>query len=705
MFKVDYKHPALGGCFGKGCLVSFGYDVVGDAYTGGNQPVPDDDPMDCGSHGTHVTGIIAAQPNELGFTGVAPGVTIGAYKVFGCSGGTGTDVLIDAANRAVSDGAQIITSSIGADAGWTVDAWTHLLGRISNEKGIPVTVAGGNSGDHGAFYPSGPSNDKDVNSVAAYDNIETTTLLSASTYDINSGSEEKFGYSAGDPKAWGNVTLPLWALTLNTSVADDGCAAFPDSTPDLSSKVVLLRRGTCTFVQKAQNAAAKGAKYILLYNNSPGAIGIGVTDVKQIVAAGMVDPNVGQTWITALASGKNVTVHMVDPATAGRIVSTVNNTDTGGAISGFSSWGPTMEMNFKPQFGAPGGNILSTLPRSFGLYGLASGTSMSTPMAAAVIALLGEARGSLNPKDTRDVLAANANPQLYNINNKFSSSLAPVAQQGGGLIQAYDAAFTTSFLDHAGFSLNDTDNFINQFSFTITNKGNKAVIYNITNTPATGVYVLGQGSIYPSQPNEVVNAPATLKFSRNRITVGPRGFTKITVKATPPTGVDVKRLALWSGYVTVNGTDGSSLSLPYEGLAGSLKSSTTLGTDGLSVTNSTDKAQQPLPAGTIFELPKPGTASPDAGIPLLLIKLALGSPSVSVDVVSSSGKTIGTLGGVPFRWLTRGTSGFYWDGQINDGSYAPPGDYKLVTHAQRVSGAPSDIDSADSITFSIKYKE
>jgi minor extracellular serine protease Vpr len=26
---IDYKHPDLGGCFGPGCRVAFGYDFVG----------------------------------------------------------------------------------------------------------------------------------------------------------------------------------------------------------------------------------------------------------------------------------------------------------------------------------------------------------------------------------------------------------------------------------------------------------------------------------------------------------------------------------------------------------------------------------------------------------------------------------------------------------------------------------------------------
>lgn len=95
---VDYTHPALGGCFGKDCLIEYGYDVVGNEWNGMDAPNPDGDPFDnCIGHGTHVSGIIAAQPNKMNFTGVAPGAKLGMYKVFSCySGGTTDDVLIKA---------------------------------------------------------------------------------------------------------------------------------------------------------------------------------------------------------------------------------------------------------------------------------------------------------------------------------------------------------------------------------------------------------------------------------------------------------------------------------------------------------------------------------------------------------------------------------------------------------------------------------
>ncbi len=84
---VDYEHSALWGCFGPGCLVSFGYDLVGDAYNGSNKPQPSitSPPRDCHGHGTHVSGIIAAQGNNaFSLTGAAPGVELGMFRVFGC---------------------------------------------------------------------------------------------------------------------------------------------------------------------------------------------------------------------------------------------------------------------------------------------------------------------------------------------------------------------------------------------------------------------------------------------------------------------------------------------------------------------------------------------------------------------------------------------------------------------------------------------
>lgn len=121
---VDYNHPAFAakgaqtGCFGrkgKNCRVQYGWDFVGDDYTGANAPKPDADPMDCFGHGSHVAGIIGGNALNIKttpkppqpFVGVAPEVTLGAYRIFGCKGNAGDDVIMAAMEMAFNDGMDV----------------------------------------------------------------------------------------------------------------------------------------------------------------------------------------------------------------------------------------------------------------------------------------------------------------------------------------------------------------------------------------------------------------------------------------------------------------------------------------------------------------------------------------------------------------------------------------------------------------------
>ncbi|RKP28151.1 peptidase S8/S53 domain-containing protein, partial [Syncephalis pseudoplumigaleata] len=82
---IHFAHPALGGHFGKGHKVAFGYDYVGDNYgkDGGNMVAREGGPPhDCKGTSTKAAGIIGAVANT--FVGVAPEATLGAYRVIGC---------------------------------------------------------------------------------------------------------------------------------------------------------------------------------------------------------------------------------------------------------------------------------------------------------------------------------------------------------------------------------------------------------------------------------------------------------------------------------------------------------------------------------------------------------------------------------------------------------------------------------------------
>ncbi|KAL2020021.1 hypothetical protein VTK56DRAFT_8924 [Thermocarpiscus australiensis] len=728
---TDYLHPALGGCFGSGCLVSYGTDLVGDDFNGANIPQPDPDPMDtCNGHGTHVAGIIAAQSNNpYGIIGAAQDVTLGSFRVFGCTGDVGNDILIAAYNMAYEAGSDIITASIGGPSGWSEDPWAAVVSRIV-ENGVPCVVSAGNDGDQGIFYASTAANGKKVTAIASVDNTITPALLSNGSFSVDAGKTEFFGFTSGTPGDWNDVSLPLWAVDYNTTNPADGCDPYPDSTPDLSGYIVLVRRGTCTFVEKVTNAAKKGAKYVIFYNNVVGTATVSAS-VPGVSGVAMVTAEQGESWIRALEAGSKVVVNMPNPSTAGKFLANFDNTATGGFLSTYTSWGPTFEVEVKPQFSTPGGSILSTYPRALGSYGVLSGTSMACPLAAAIYALLMNVRGTKDPKTLENVLSATAHPNLFNNGATSLPLLAPVPQQGAGLIQAWDAAHATALLSVSSLSFNDTDHFNPEQKFDISNTGKRAVRYSLSNVGAATAYTFdSEGSTKPAAfPGDLTADFATLSFSPSEITVPPGQRKTVTVTATAPKGVNAKRLPVYSGYIAINGSDGSALSLPYLGVVGSLHSAVVLESDGSLLSRSSDTTDSPLPANVTFALPPPGHANDTAyrnrtELPKLVINLSMGSPLVRVDVVPLSNcstaaknapvvfgtRTLGQPMGFPLLYNPRGTPlaplEYEWDGRLDDGTYVPPGAYKFAVKALHIFGdakMASEYDASETVMFRIRY--
>ncbi|KAI1312075.1 peptidase S8/S53 domain-containing protein [Xylaria venustula] len=703
---IDYTHPALGGCFGAGCLVSYGTDLVGDDYTGSNTPVPDADPYDgCAGHGSHVSGIIAAQANEYGFTGAAPGVTLGMFRVFGCTGSAANDVLIDAYIKAFEAGSNIITASIGGSSGWSEDPWAVVVSRIV-QAGVPCTLSGGNSGAYGLFYASTAANGKRVTAVASVDNVVTPVLLTDSYFSVDGGAQQTFGYVVGDPSDWANVSLPLWTPSFDTTEAAQACDALPAGTPDLSGYIVLIRRGTCTFVQKVTNAANAGAKYVLFYNNVPaGATGPSVTDVPAIKAVGMTTAAQGVSWVNSLAAGSKVVLNLLDPEAAPVSLITSDNTLTGGAASTFTTWNPTYELDVKPQVASPGGNILSTWPQKLGSYAVISGTSMACPLVAGIYALIADVRGTFDPATLEALVASTANPRIYNEGTGFSDLRAPVPQVGAGLVQAYDAAYTTTLLSKSYLAFNDTDHLQKTLTFTIKNLGNKFVTYKLGSVGAATAYTFSN-SIYPDLfPGlEVSDEYAKITVTPPIVSLLPHGTAIVGVTVTPPK-INSTRLGVYSGYVTLNGTNGENHSLPYNGVVGSLYNTRVLDTGYLST--SADSGLNPI-NGTSFVLSKDPTA--DVTIPVAVALLAFGSPRVSIKLLQVNGSSTKNLGDIldsPYLYASRDPYPAGFDGRLANGTYVPAGQYKFSIEALHIFGdakKSKDWDVVVSASFTISYK-
>ena len=269
---VDYDHPDLGGCFGPGCRVAKGWDFVGDDFNANEDSadynpiaVPDAFPDDCNGHGTHVAGIVGA---DGAIRGVAPKVTFGAYRVFGCEGSTTAEVMIAAMERAYNDGMDVLNMSIGAAYQWPQYPTAVAASRLVR-KGMVVVASIGNEGANGLYAAGAPGLGANVIGVASFDN--THVLLQAFTI---SPDDTKIGYSAaaGAPPAPTTGSFPLSRTGTATSTADACTATGAPAPGSLTGTVALIRRGTCSFYEKAFNAQAAGAVGVVLYNNVPGFI-------------------------------------------------------------------------------------------------------------------------------------------------------------------------------------------------------------------------------------------------------------------------------------------------------------------------------------------------------------------------------------------------------------------------------------------------
>jgi subtilisin len=90
------------------------YPEFNGSYRGGWDFVNNDnDPMDDNGHGTHVSGILAADKNGYLVVGVAPRVDLYALKVVDASGNGDYSSVIAALQWAVDHGINVVNMSIG----------------------------------------------------------------------------------------------------------------------------------------------------------------------------------------------------------------------------------------------------------------------------------------------------------------------------------------------------------------------------------------------------------------------------------------------------------------------------------------------------------------------------------------------------------------------------------------------------------------
>jgi minor extracellular serine protease Vpr len=580
---IDVDHPDLGGDGNAAAPHSFpnsrittGLDLVGDDYnanpeSASYQPVPHPDslPDDCNGHGTHVAGIVGADKasGANGALGVAPDVSFGAYRVFGCTGSVTDDVMIAAMERALADGMDVLNMSIGDAFNNWPGSPTAAASDALVDAGMVVVASIGNSGASGIYSAGAPGVGDKVIGVASFDNSHVR--INAFTISPDNAA---IGYTvaASSPGPPTSGSLPM-SRTGTTSTANDACNAVAPAPGSLTGTAVLIRRGTCTFYEKARNAQLAGAAAVVLYNNCPPNCGRFSPTVALQAAAGppqipITIPVVAISDVEGALINGRLAAGPVTLTWTDQQITIVN--PTGGLLSSFTSYGTAATLELKPDIGAPGGLIRSTYPleQPGGGYATISGTSMSSPHVAGAAALLKQARPNLPAWMFRDVLENSADPHVWS-GNPGLGFLDVVHRQGAGMLDIDDAINATTTILPGKLSLGE--GLQHTATLTLSNRSSSAVTYTLSHVDAisTGPQTFPPNSFWLPTTGVSFSSPSVSVPAGGSASVG------VTITADPdesnfPTG------GLYGGYlVFTDAADSDSVfRVPYAGFKGDYQS-------------------------------------------------------------------------------------------------------------------------------------
>lgn len=644
-------------------------------------------------------------------------MTLGHYKVLGKQAvNTGTDIVTASFKKAYEDGADIISASFGTYKGWSDEPWGQLIQKLA-EAGVPSFIATGNDGSYGMFLASNGIDNSAGIGIGSVNNVYSPLLLNGATYSTRNTTKQ-FGWQLAGTSDFKNGTYALYPSSLNASAVDDSCEPWTGSH-DVSSKIVLIRYGGCKSSHKQANAIKAGAKNILFYNNVPGTYELPVQD-PALTGLGMVSAQTGEELVKLAASGAHINLNMTSDKFAKTIFINETNPQSGGQVSDFSQWGPSNELLPVTAVSGIGGFMLSTWPVLEGSYAIDTGTSMATPYVAGCVALLMEARGKgkVTPAEIKSLLSTTAIPNVFHDGVTASPFLASVAQQGGGLIDAHKMVHTTTNFNVSTIAFNDTEHIAPAY-IRINNTGSSARTYTIGHVGAATVYAISDNSSIP-QENKLGNFvdrttdAAQLLFSSSSVQIAAGGSAVLKVTATPPKGLVSRRIPVYSGYVTLNGTSSKdSFSIPYLGVATAMRKVTILDTTEGANDLVDSSTKERVKANQQFVVP--GETDPmdraNTSYPIFQPKLSMGTDLLLIGIKAANNNTIFPAS-APQTALPRsvdgvtGPSAVSFTGQLANGSYVPAGNYSMVVRALKIFGNrtnPRDYDTIRTVNFGITY--
>ena len=578
---IDYTHATFGGpgtaaAFAEatavndqskmaGTRVKGGHDFAGDAYTGHNAPVPDDNPIDCATagHGTHVAGTAAGSgvsANGTQYTGpynadtftnndfsvgpgTAPEADIYALRVFGCDGST--DLVTEAMDWAVDNHMDVVNLSLGSSFGRSGEPDSEAVANAV-AAGVVVVASAGNSGP-APYLTGSPGVAPGVVSVAANDPAE---VHPGATLDVSGAQLQAINANNAQLPADGQLVV----LRSGNSIAT-GCDAAMWG-PQVQGKIVVTRRASCARTRRAVLGQQYGAKGVIMVNSTD-SLPPFEGEINQDPESG--DPVQVTIPFLGVKSSDGAALLAADGQQISLTAGPMANPGFAGFAS-FTSAGPRSgDSAVRPTVTAPGVSISSALVGSGTQAKVESGTSMASPYVAGIAALVRQAHPDWNNQEIASALVSTADSQKV---PDYGTS------RGGGLIDPLEAVNTSVLAWSDSTAVNGTDVRDPAISFGYAEfsdswTGNRTVtLVNKGTSPVTlhGVVEASSRSL-----------PASVSLGVTDVTIPAGGTATVpvtmSVKASdvPSSIADATKPNFYevSGNVRFTDQAGKVLSLPY----------------------------------------------------------------------------------------------------------------------------------------------
>ena len=448
------------------------------------------------THGTHVSALAVGYAKDadgaVKFRGTAPAAQLLSMKVFHdrASAGANDADILKALEDAAALGADVICLSLGVDNGFSEDyALDGLYSQIFSDlrkSGVIICCAAGNTTTAVSSKPEGtalPTTDYTdygtLSSPASYPGAvavsaaQTNVWQSAGYLQVGeeqipftrAASEQGLALPALDTLSGG--TYPLVPIPGIGTAADYAGL-------DVRGKIVLVQRGTISFTEKVQNAAAAGATACLVRNNATDSI-TPIVECSDIPCA-----------LISLEDGADLMEQSISSLTV-RADAFVERREGNISMLMDSAWGPTGDLRITPTITAPGDTILSASAAGNDLYEQLSGTSMAAPNASGAFALVLEKlyeSGLEAGAETADLAQALLCSTANVMTTEEGIPLSP-RRQGAGLIDLSAALSAPAVITDPLLEVGESASGRFTLTFQVKNLTDQPVDFTVTPTVLT----------------------------------------------------------------------------------------------------------------------------------------------------------------------------------------------------------------------------